>query len=344
MLAPHWNTQRKDTMRYCEAEAAALQGLKHSTKVVALILAARTSDNTPDWPGRYVSFPSIETLERDTGLKKRALQYALRELADAKVIRIYKDRRPGARWDHNVYEWTATESPNYKPDWKKTPDPHQDSIGSRLTEEGWRYCRANNVGPNMAAATHPEFVIPQEMPSVIEESKPTEEATLDIDVAPTPTPTPSAPEKPAQEPADGFGDWWKHYPRKVGKLNAQKAYRAALKRGTTPQDLLDGLRKHIANWKAKGTAPQYIPYPATWLRAGSWEDELGATEINDAPAPVVNPATGKAITKQDFYEACVKHGIDYTGIINFWQPHMGLPGDPGWHEWETYLNRYTGRA
>ena len=106
-------------MRYCEAEAAALRGLKHSTKVVALILAARTSDNTPDWPGRYVSFPSIDTLVRDTGLQKRSLYYALNELADANIIHIYKDRRPGARWEHNVYEWTATESPNYDPDWKK---------------------------------------------------------------------------------------------------------------------------------------------------------------------------------------------------------------------------------
>lgn len=343
MLAPHWNTQRKDTMRYCEAEAAALQGFKHSTKVVALILAARTSDNTPDWPGRHVSFPSIETLERDTGLKKRALQYALRELADAKVIRIYKDRRPGARWDHNVYEWTATESPNYNPDWKKTPDPRQDSIGSRLTEDGWRYCRANNVGPNMAAATHPEFVTPQERPTIIGESKPAEEASLDVDAAPTPAPTPSVPEKPIQEPSDGFDDWWRQYPKKVAKIDAQTAYRAALKRGVTPQELLNGLQRHNANWKARNTERQYIPNPATWLRRGRWEDELD-TPSNDTPAPAVNPNTGRPLTKQDFYEACIKHGIDYTGIINFWQPHMGLPGDPDWPHWEAQLNRHCGRA
>lgn len=330
-------------MRYCEAEAAALQDLKHSTKIVALILAARTSDNTPDWPGRYVSFPSIETLERDTGLKKRALQYALRELADVKVIRIYKDRRPGARWDHNVYEWTATESPNYKPDWKKTPDPHQDSIGSRLTEEGWRYCRANSVGPNMAAATHPEFVIPQERPTSIEESKPTEEATLDIDVTPTPAPTPGAPEKPTQKPADGFDDWWKQYPKKVKKLDAEKAYRAALKRGVTPKELLDGLQRQKAAWEAKGTEPQYIPYPATWLRAGSWEDELDPPSPSQA-APAINPNTGKDVTREDFWYACEAHGIDPRPYVNFWKPSMGLPGDPGWPEQQALLDRHTGRA
>lgn len=99
-------------MRYCATEAAALQGLKHSTKVVALIIAARTSNNNPDWPGRYVSFPSIEALEEDTGLSRRSLYRAINELADANIIRIYKDRKPGAQWYHNVYEWTATKSPN----------------------------------------------------------------------------------------------------------------------------------------------------------------------------------------------------------------------------------------
>lgn len=343
MLAPHWNTHRKNIMRYCEAEAAALQGFKHSTKIVALILAARTSDNTPAWPGRHVSFPSIETLERDTNLKKRALQYALRELADAKVIRIYKDRNPGARWDHNVYEWTATESPNYKPDWKKTPDPRQDSVGSRLTEEGWRYCRANNVGPNTAATAHPEFVIPQERPSVIEESKPAEEAALDVYATPTPAPTLSTPEKPTQKPIDGFDEWWKQYPKKVGKLDAKKAYRAVIKQGATPQDLLDGLQRHNANWKAKNTDPQYIPHPASWLRKGRWEDEL-ATPASNQTTPAINPVTGKALDREDFWYACEEHGIDPRPYVNFWKPSMGLPGDPGWPEQQAHLDRHTGRG
>ena len=153
-----------------------------------------------------------------------------------------------------------------------------------------------------------------------------------------PAPTPETPAKPAEKPADGFTEWWPHYPKKVKKLDAEKAYKAALKRGVTPKELLDGLQRQKAAWKTKGTEPQYIPYPATWLRAGSWEDEL------ETPTPAINPATGQEATKEDFWYACKGHGIDPNGIINFWKPSMGLPGGPNWPEVQAYLYRQVGRS
>lgn len=160
---------------------------------------------------------------------------------------------------------------------------------------------------------------------------------------PEPAPAPEAPGKPADKPADGFTEWWPHYPKKVKKLDAEKAYRAALKRGVTPKELLDGLQRQKAAWKAKGTEPQYIPYPATWLRAGSWEDELDPPSPNQA-APAINSNTGKALTKEDFWYACEDHDIDPRPYVNFWKPIMGIPGDTGWDEWQAYLDRHTGRA
>lgn len=340
-------------MRYCEAEAAALKGLKHSTKIVALMLAARTSDNTPDWPGRYVSFPSIPTLMNDTGLQKRALYYAINELVEAKVVRIYKDRHPGARWEHNVYEWTATDSPNYHPDWKKTYDTQQEAVGARLTNEGWDHCRTHNIGPNITAEQHPEFVLPAERPVLIDNldadtsaiNPPAEEGS-EPDTLPIATPTPKDPaRKETKKPADSFAEWWPHYPRKVKKLDAEKAYRAALKRGVTPEELIQGLQRQKAAWKAKGTEPQYIPYPATWLRAGSWEDELDTpAPAAETPAAAINPATGKPVTRDDFGYSCLDAGIDPNLYINYWKPYMGLASDPGWPEWAARIDRFCGRS
>lgn len=159
------------------------------------------------------------------------------------------------------------------------------------------------------------------------------------------TPAPMAPAKPTEKPADGFTEWWPHYPKKVKKLDAEKAYRAAMKRGVTPKELLDGLQRQKAAWKAKGTEPQYIPYPATWLRAGSWEDELDTPNPSaDNPAPVVNPDTGKPVTRDDFGYACLDAGIDPNLYINYWKPYMGLPSDPGWPEWAAKIDRFCGRS
>ena len=164
--------------------------------------------------------------------------------------------------------------------------------------------------------------------------------------APAPaTPTLEAPAKPTEKPADGFTEWWPHYPKKVKKLDAEKAYRAALKRGVTPKELLDGLQRQKAAWKAKGTEPQYIPYPATWLRAGSWEDELDTVAPTDeTPAPAINPNTGKPVTRDDFGYACIAAGIDPNLYINYWKPYMGLPTDPAWPEWAAKIDRFCGRA
>lgn len=164
--------------------------------------------------------------------------------------------------------------------------------------------------------------------------------------APAPaTPTPEAPVKPTEKPADGFTEWWPHYPKKVKKLDAEKAYKAALKRGVTPKELLDGLQRQKAAWKAKGTEPQYIPYPATWLRAGSWEDELDTPDPStDSPAPAINPNTGKPVTRDDFGYACIAASIDPNLYINYWKPYMGLPTDPAWPEWAAKIDRFCGRA
>lgn len=165
---------------------------------------------------------------------------------------------------------------------------------------------------------------------------------------PTPapaTPAPEAPAKPTEKPADGFMEWWPHYPKKVKKLDAEKAYRAALKRGVTPKELLDGLQRQKAAWKAKGTEPQYIPYPATWLRAGSWEDELETpAPATETPAPAINPNTGKPVTRDDFGYACIAAGIDPNLYINYWKPYMGLPSAPTWPEWAAKIDRFCGRA
>src|SRR5262245_31710476 len=69
-----------------------------------------------------------------------------------------------------------------------------------------------------------------------------------------------------------FVSFWKVYPRKKGKIAAEKALAKALK--TTTLEIILNAIKH-AQWSNE---PQYIPYPATWLNKGCWDDQRDKTQ------------------------------------------------------------------
>lgn len=324
-----------------EAQAAALRGITSTEKVVALILAARMNPKVPGWGGRPVTFPELTELAEDAEVDKRTVSRAIATLKERGIIQIIRFRKDDGKLSRNYYVWTADQSDAYKPDWMTSRDGESQRPEERMTAEQQAAAAAEQVHPAAWAKRHAA-----EIPAPKQEAATADGDQLPIeteDPTPTPTPTSKANKKPTQKPADGFDDWWKQYPKKVGKLDAQKAYRAAIKQGAKPQDLLDGLRRHNANWKAANTERRYIPNPASWLRKGRWEDELD-TPNSDQAAPAVNPATGKEATKEDFWYACIDHDIDPNGIINFWKPSMDLPGNPGWPEVQAYLYRQVGRG
>lgn len=75
--------------------------------------------------------------------------------------------------------------------------------------------------------------------------------------------------KPSSADAD-FDEFWKLYPKKVGKQTAVKAYRRARK--SVEADVLLGAVKRYATERA-GQDPTYTKHPATWLNGGHWEDD-----------------------------------------------------------------------
>lgn len=71
-----------------------------------------------------------------------------------------------------------------------------------------------------------------------------------------------------------FERFWKHYPRKVGKLAARKAFDKAMKYGVTLDRLLEGIAAYVQH------KPSYADFchASTWLRAGRWMDEWDGPE------------------------------------------------------------------
>lgn len=71
-----------------------------------------------------------------------------------------------------------------------------------------------------------------------------------------------------------FEQFWKTYPKKVGKDAAQKAFDKRSPDAVMLKNMIQAveIQKTQDQWTKDGG--QYIPNPATWLNQGRWMDEL----------------------------------------------------------------------
>lgn len=74
-----------------------------------------------------------------------------------------------------------------------------------------------------------------------------------------------------------FERFWKAYPKKRNKETARRAFKKL--KGVSIETLLEAIekQKRSQDWLKDGG--QYIPYPATWLNAGGWENEETETNV-----------------------------------------------------------------
>lgn len=66
-----------------------------------------------------------------------------------------------------------------------------------------------------------------------------------------------------------FEDFWRAYPRKVGKRAARDAFTDAA-REVDPRLIVEAAKRFAAD---PNREQQFTPHPTTWLRQGRWEDE-----------------------------------------------------------------------
>lgn len=85
----------------------------------------------------------------------------------------------------------------------------------------------------------------------------------------------------------GFAEFYMAYPRKVAKDAARRAFEKAAKT-TDPAVIVEGARRFAQDPNLPDK--QFIPYPATWLNDGRWDDEALPTRSN--PGGAAAPAAG----------------------------------------------------
>ena len=69
-----------------------------------------------------------------------------------------------------------------------------------------------------------------------------------------------------------FNLFWAQYPRKVGKLTAQRSWEKLSL--DNQQKALEAIVEHRKYWAAKGTDWEYIPHASTWLNNERFSDEI----------------------------------------------------------------------
>lgn len=71
-----------------------------------------------------------------------------------------------------------------------------------------------------------------------------------------------------------FSDWYKLYPLKKARANAEKAYLKVRKNGASAEELIAAIEPYKAN------KPEWKDYmhPASWLNGECWKDEYETTE------------------------------------------------------------------
>ena len=80
-----------------------------------------------------------------------------------------------------------------------------------------------------------------------------------------------------------FETFWQHYPRKIAKRAAQKAFDRLSKQEQS--DAIEAIEQHVTYWKLKGTEMDFIPHASTWINQGRFEDILDMT-----PKEIKRPA------------------------------------------------------
>jgi hypothetical protein len=66
-----------------------------------------------------------------------------------------------------------------------------------------------------------------------------------------------------------FPSFWSAYPNKIGKRDAETAYKRALKRARH-QTIMEGLARAL---QCRRWADGYVPNPSTWLNQDRWLDQ-----------------------------------------------------------------------
>lgn len=80
-----------------------------------------------------------------------------------------------------------------------------------------------------------------------------------------------------KERDEGFEAFYAAYPRRMKPRDAKKAWQQTFNDRPSLDKIIEAVNRQRPFWKDS----QFIPYPATWLRAHSWDDEIANSDTDN---------------------------------------------------------------
>lgn len=84
-----------------------------------------------------------------------------------------------------------------------------------------------------------------------------------------------------------FEKFWKAYPKKFSKGQAEKVWKTLNPNEQLTETILQAVERAKKSEKWRKDNGDFIPYPATWLRAKGWEDEYPELRPPTLPRPPI---------------------------------------------------------
>lgn len=234
-------------------------------------------------PGNHSWFGTRKELAEESGVSSNTFTRGVQKLEELGLIKV-KPRFVPAKWDKNpntiVHERDADHPVqignlylirfHLPPNSGSTPPPKTgatplpNSGATPLPKIGQQTYKPLDIDTG-DIDTRKDMLISHEK---------SDDVSLPLDGIDAPgNDTPSSQKKTgAGKYPEDFLEWYAIYPRKKAKGDALKAYKAARKE-VDHEVLMEKTRKFVVFVEQSQQEQQYIPYPATWLRASRWEDE-----------------------------------------------------------------------
>lgn len=211
--------------------------------LVLLAIADHAGDDGKAWPG-------LQLLARKSRLSERDTRYCLRKLEKLGELRVTRQKKENGSWGSNLYEILLT------------------PLGQILPHPPAEHCPTLEqlVAPPLESSLEPS----------VEPNTPFVHPPLNGSAEPnghSPTRlTPRRRSAPVCEPSGDFLEWWDVYPRHEKMKDAWKAWQS-MPKSVSLETIMNATKEHQRK-RWRHCEKRHIPYPATWIRAEQWDDEL----------------------------------------------------------------------